>query len=174
MMHFTGEKSEIQWCTLTMAADQKLLDLAGSLLQMISRTQENLGEMLKIQKRQNEMNHQILQDSIGLQKEVKKSLLGEIRKGKGKEIGSMMGHSSKRSIKKCSRHEDSKEIEQVKMKQPAKCWKCRGHHLRRDFPMRKHEEGNSHKVPRLRDKMKAKDQWEKFMEAEVLGLERSK
>ena len=53
---------EIQWCTLIMEADQKLLDLAGSLLQTISRTQENLGEMLKIQKRQNEMNHQILQD----------------------------------------------------------------------------------------------------------------
>ena len=69
--------------------------------------------MLKIQKRQNEMNHQILQDSIGLQKEVK-ILLGAIRKGK--ESGSMMGHSSKLSVKKCSRHEDSKEIEQVKMK----------------------------------------------------------
>ena len=49
-----------------MVADQKLLDLDGSLLQMISSTQENLGEMLKIQKRENEMNHQILQDSIGL------------------------------------------------------------------------------------------------------------
>ena len=54
-----------------MAADQNLLDLVVSLLQMIARTQENLGEMLKIQKRQNQMNHQILQDSIGLQKEVK-------------------------------------------------------------------------------------------------------
>ena len=70
---------EIQWCTLIMAADQKLLDLAGSLLHTIARTQENLGEMLKIQKRQNEMDHQILQDSIGSQKEVK-SLLGAIRK----------------------------------------------------------------------------------------------
>ena len=96
-----------------MAADQKLLDLAGSLLQMISKTQENLGEILKIQRRQNEMNHQILQDSIGLQREVK-SLLGEI--GKGKEGGLVMGHSSKRHVKKRSRHEDSKEIEQVKMK----------------------------------------------------------
>ena len=56
---------------MTMAADQKLLDLAGSLLQVLAKTQENLGEMLKIQKRQSEMNHQILQDSIGLQKEVK-------------------------------------------------------------------------------------------------------
>ena len=101
-----------------MAADQNLLDLDGSLLQMIAKTQENLGEMLKIQKRQNEMNHQILQDSIGLQKEVK-ILLGETHKGK--ESGSMMGHSSKQSIKKCSRHEDSKEIEQVKMKQPVRC-----------------------------------------------------
>ena len=64
-------------------------------------------------KRKNEMNHHILQDSIGLQKEVK-NLLGAIHKGK--ESGSMMGHSSKKSIKKCSRHEDSKEIEQVKMK----------------------------------------------------------
>ena len=60
------------------------------------------------------MNHQILQDSIGLQKEVK-SLLGAIHKGK--ESGSMMGHLSKQSVKKCSKHEDSKEIEQVlKMK----------------------------------------------------------
>ena len=113
MMHFTGEKSEIQWCTLTKAADQKLLELAEILLQMISRNQENLGEMLKIQKRQNEMNHQILQDSIGLQKEVK-ILIGPIRKGK--ESGSMMGDSSKQSFKKRSRHENSKEIEQVKMK----------------------------------------------------------
>ena len=59
MVHFTGEKSETRWCTLNMAADQKLLDLAGSLLQMIAKTQENLGEMLKIQRRQNEMSHQI-------------------------------------------------------------------------------------------------------------------
>ena len=86
-MHFTSEKGEIQWCTLIMAENQKLLELAGSLLQMIARTQENLGEMLK-----NEMNHQILQDSIGLQKEVK-ILLGVIRKSK--ESGSMMGYSSK-------------------------------------------------------------------------------
>ena len=50
MMHFTGEKSEIQWCTLIMAVDQKLLDLARSLLQTIAKTQENIGEILKIQK----------------------------------------------------------------------------------------------------------------------------
>ena len=80
-MHFTGEKSEIQSCTLIMAADQNLLDLAGSLLQTISKTQENLGEMLKIQKKQNEMNHKVLQDSICLQREVK-SIMGEICKGK--------------------------------------------------------------------------------------------
>ena len=91
-----------------MAADQKLLDLAGSLLQVISKTQENLGEMLKIQKRQSEMNHQILQDSIGLQREVK-SLLGAI--GKGEEGGSALGQSSKIPDKKRSRHGDSKEIE---------------------------------------------------------------
>ena len=91
-----------------MAVDQKLLDLAGSLLQMISKTQENIGEMLKKQKRQNEMNHHILQDSIGLQMEVK-SLLGEI--GKRKEGGSAMEHSSKRPVGKRSRHEDSKKIE---------------------------------------------------------------
>ena len=54
------------------------------------------------------MNHQILQDSIGLQNEVE-SLLGEIRKGK--ESGSMMGHLSKQSVKKRSRNEDSKEVE---------------------------------------------------------------
>ena len=51
------------------------------------------------------MNHQILQDSIGLQREVK-ILLGEI--GKGKEGGSVMGHLSKRPVNKRSRHEDSK------------------------------------------------------------------
>ena len=103
MVHFTGEKSDTWWCTVIMAADQKLLDFDGSILQMIAKIQENLGEMIKIQKRQNEMNHQILQDSIGLQREVK-ILLGEIRKVK--EGRSMMGHSSKRSIKKRSRHED--------------------------------------------------------------------
>ena len=92
MVHYTGEKSETRWCTLIMAADQKLLDLAGSLLQVIAKTQENLGEMLRIQKRQSEMNHQILQDSIGLQREVK-SLLGAI--SKRKEGGSAMGNSSK-------------------------------------------------------------------------------
>ena len=107
MMHFAGEKSEIQSCTLIMEADQKLLELPGILLQTIAKSQENLGEMIKIQKRQNEMNHQILQDSISLQKEVK-ILLGAIHKGK--ESGSMMGHSSKRSVKKCSRHEELKEI----------------------------------------------------------------
>ena len=53
------------------------------------------------------MNHQILQDSISSQREVK-SLLGAI--GKGKEGGSAMGHSSKRPIKKWSRHEDSKKL----------------------------------------------------------------
>ena len=63
------------------------------------------------------MNHQILQDSIGLQREVK-GLLGAI--DKGKEGGSAMGHSSKQPVGKLSRHEDSKEIEQVKMKQPMK------------------------------------------------------
>ena len=51
MVHFIGEKSETKWCTLIMVADEKLLELAGSLLQMIAKTQENLGEMLKIQKR---------------------------------------------------------------------------------------------------------------------------
>ena len=56
-MHFIGEKVEIQWCKLIMAIDQKLLDLVGSLLQMIPMTQEKLAEMLNIQKRQNEMNY---------------------------------------------------------------------------------------------------------------------
>ena len=41
----------------------------------------------------------------------KKILPGAI--SKGKESGSMMGHSSKQSVKKRSMHEDSKEIEQV-------------------------------------------------------------
>ena len=43
--------------------------------------------MLRIQRRQSEMNHQVLQDSIGLKREVK-ILLGAI--GKGKEGGFMM------------------------------------------------------------------------------------
>ena len=86
----------------------------------------------------------------------------------------MMGHSSKQSIKKHSRNEDSKEIEQVKMKQPVKCWKCRGHHLRRDCPTREHKEGNSHKVPRLGDEPKAKNQQENLMEDEGLDPKGSK
>ena len=98
---------------MIMAADQKLLDLARSLLQMIAKTQENLGEMLKIQRRQNEMNHKILQDFIGLQREVK-SFLGAI--DREKEGVSAMGQLSKRPDKKWSRHADSKEIEQVRMK----------------------------------------------------------
>ena len=65
---------------------------------------------------------------------------------KGEESGSMMGHSSKRSVKKRSRHEDSKKIEQVKMKQPVKCWECGGHHLCRYYPVREHKKDNSHKV----------------------------
>ena len=73
-----------------------------------------------------------------------------------------------------SRHEDSKEIEQVKMKQPVKCWRCGGHHLRRDCPMREHDEGDSRKVPILRDQLEAENQQEKSMEAERLGCERSK
>ena len=85
-----------------------------------------------------------------------------------------MGHSSKRPIEKRSRHEDSKEIEQVKMKQPVKCWECGGHHLRRACPMREYDEGNSCKVPRLRDELKAENQQENSMEAEGLGLECSK
>ena len=96
-----------------MEADRKLLHLVESLLKTISKTQENLGEMLKIQKKQNEMNNKVLQDSICLQREVK-NIMGEI--WKGKESGSMMRHSSNQSIKKRSRHEKSKEIEQVKMK----------------------------------------------------------
>ena len=117
------------------------------------------------------MKHQILQDSIGLQKEVK-ILLGSIRKGK--KSGSMMGHSSNRSIKKHSKHEDSKEIEQVKMKQPVKCWKCGGHHLRRDYPTREHKEASSHKVPRHREEPKSENQQEKLVEAEGLDPKSSK
>ena len=55
------------------------------------------------------------------------------------------------------------------MKQPVRCWRCEGHHLRRDCPMREHEEGNSHKVPRLRDKLKVENQRENFVGAEGLG-----
>ena len=85
----------------------------------------------------------------------------------------MMGHSSKQSVKKCYIHEDSKEIDQVKMKQPTKCWKCGGHHLHWDCPMREHKEGSSHKVPRLGDEPKAENQQEKLVEAEGLGPESS-
>ena len=60
------------------------------------------------------------------------------------------------------------------MKQLVKCWECGGHHLRRDCPMREHNEGNSRKVPRLWDKLEAKNQQENSMEAERLGRERSK
>ena len=134
-MHFTGEKRENQLCTLTMEADQRLLHLAKSVLQAISKTQENLGKMLNIQKNQNEMNHKVLQDSICLQREVK-IIMEEI--SKGKESGSMMRHSSNRCTKKRSRHEDSKEIEQENMKQPVKCWKCGGHHCRWDYATREH------------------------------------
>ena len=85
-----------------------------------------------------------------------------------------MRHSSKRPVGKRSRHEDSKEIEQVKMKQPMKCWKCGGHHYRRDCPTREHQEGSSHKVPRLGDEPKAENQQDKIVEAKGLGLESSK
>ena len=78
-----------------------------SLLQIIAKTQENLGEMLKIQRRQNEMNHQILQDSIGLQREVK-ILLGAI--GKGKEGGSVVGKFSKRSIRNGPRMKTERKL----------------------------------------------------------------
>ena len=101
-----------------------------------------------------------------------KILLGAIEKGK--EGGSVMGHSSKRPIKKHSRNEDSKEIEQVKMKQPAKCWKCEGHHYHQDCPTREHQEGSSHKVPRLGDEPKDENQQEKLMEAKGIGPESSK
>ena len=85
-----------------------------------------------------------------------------------------MGHSFKQPVNKRSRHEDSKEIEQVKMKQPVKCWECRGHHLHRDCPMREHDEGNNRKVPRLRDRLEAENQQDNSMEAKGLGHERSK
>ena len=116
------------------------------------------------------MNHQILQHSTCLKKEVKILLVAIC---KGKESGSMMGHSSNQSIKKCSRHEYSKEIEQVKIKYPAKCWKCGGHHYRWDCPTRENKEGSSHKVPRLGDELKAKNQQEKLVEAKGIGPESS-
>ena len=80
-----------------------------------------------------------------------------------------MGHSSNRSIKKRSRNEDSKEIEQLKMKQPVKCWRCEGHHCRRNFPTREHQEGSSQKVPRFGDEPKVENKQEKLVEAKGLG-----
>ena len=40
--------------------------------------------------------------------------------------------------------------------------------------MRKHDEGNSRKIPRLWDKLEAENQQDKSVEAEGLGRERSK
>ena len=40
--------------------------------------------------------------------------------------------------------------------------------------MREHDEGNSRKVPRIQDKLRAENEPEKFMEAEGLGPECSK
>ena len=85
-----------------------------------------------------------------------------------------MRHSSNQSIKKHSRHEGSKEIEQEKMKQPMKCWKCGGHHCLWDYPTREHQEGSSQKVPTLGDELKAEDQQKKLVEAEGLGPKSSK
>ena len=170
-MHFIGEKGEIQWCTLIMATDQKLLDLAGSLLQTIAKTQENLGEMLKLEKRAEWDKPTYFVRLYCLQKELK-ILLGEIREEK--ESGSMMGHPSNRSIKKRSRHEDSKEIEHVKKKQPVKCWRWGGHHCCRNCPTIEHQEGSSHKVPRLGNEPKAKNQQQNLVEAKGLGPESSK
>ena len=51
------------------------------------------------------------------------------------------------------------------MRQPKKCWKCGGHHYRRDCQMREDKEGSSHKVPRLGDEPKAENQQEKLVEA---------
>ena len=59
------------------------------------------------------------------------------------------------------------------MKQPVKCWECGGHHLQRDFPMREHDEDISRKDPRIRDKLKAKNQHDKSVEAKGLGLAHS-
>ena len=85
-----------------------------------------------------------------------------------------MGHSSKRSIKKCPSDEDLKEFEQVKMKQPMKCWRCGGHHCRRNCPTREHQEGSSQKFPRFGDEPKTENQQEKLVEAKGLGPESSK
>ena len=117
------------------------------------------------------MNHKVLQDSICLQREVK-SIMGSV--SKEKESGSMMRNSSNKSIKKRSRHEDSKEIEQVKMKQPVKCWKCGGHHYCQNCPTREHQEGSSQKIPGLGDEPKAENQQEKIGEAKGLGPKSSK
>ena len=46
--------------TFIMKEDENLFDLAEKLLQTIDKTQENLEEMHKLQKQQNEMNHKIL------------------------------------------------------------------------------------------------------------------
>ena len=45
---------------------------------------------------------------------------------------------------------------------------------RTSFTLGLPNEGNSCKVPRLRDKLKDENQQEKFMEDEGLGIERSK
>ena len=151
-----------------MAADQGILELAGSLLQTIAKTQENLEEMLKMQKQQNKMNHKVLQDSIRLQKEVK-SIMKAI--SKGKKSGSVKKHSSNRPIKKRSKWEDSREIEQ---KQPVKCWNCKGDHYLRNCPTREPQEGSSHKVFRLMDELEDPNQQEQLVKIKGLGPESSK
>jgi hypothetical protein len=154
-----------------MATDQGLLELAGGLLQTIAKTQENLGEMLKMQKQQNKMNHKVLQDTLRLQKEVK-SIVKAI--SKGEKSGSMKKHSSNRPIKRRSRWEDSKEIEHANMKQTVKCWKCGGDHCLRNCPTRKPQEGSSRKIFRLMDELEDPNQREHLVKVKGLGPESSK
>ena len=69
---------------------QKLFHLNENLLQIISKTRENIGEILKLQKQHSEMNHKVSEGSICLQNEVK-GILEDIRNDK--DIKSMKRHS---------------------------------------------------------------------------------
>ena len=117
--NFCQQEEGGQLCTLTMVVDQKLFHVVEKLLQAITKTQENLGEMLNLQKQQNEMNHKALQNSIHLQKEVKDILKDT---SSGQNSGSMKRNSSDQSTKKFPRLEGSNKIEHDKKKKPLKHW----------------------------------------------------
>ena len=124
-----------------METNKKLFYLVEELLQAIAKTQKNLGEMHKLQKEQDEMNHKILQDSIRLQNEVK-DILVVISNGKDNDL--LKKHSSDQSTNKHQRSKESKVIENGNPKRPLQCWGWGGNHLIRDFPINNSKKIDSH------------------------------